>query len=97
MQCEGAGGVPPASLFEITLDGANGMDFYDVSLVDGYNLPMRVTAIGGTGNCGSPGCTSDLNAVCPKEQQVSLLQCILNPLNIRFVSEMRHIEVLDTK
>ncbi|CAK9257706.1 unnamed protein product [Sphagnum jensenii] len=70
MQCEGAGGVPPASLFEITLDGANGMDFYDVSLVDGYNLPMRVVAIGGTGNCGSPGCTSDLNAACPKEQQV---------------------------
>jgi hypothetical protein len=32
----------PATLVEFTLDGAGGLDFFDVSLVDGYNLPMRV-------------------------------------------------------
>ncbi|XP_019191105.1 PREDICTED: thaumatin-like protein 1 [Ipomoea nil] len=43
------------------------MDFYDVSLVDGYNLPMQVEAIGGTGACGSTGCAADVNRICPKE------------------------------
>jgi hypothetical protein len=29
-------GVPPASLAEFTLSAADGLDYYDVSLVDGY-------------------------------------------------------------
>nr|CAB3457469.1 unnamed protein product [Digitaria exilis] len=40
MECRGAGATPPATLFEVTLDGSGGLDFYDVSLVDGYNLPV---------------------------------------------------------
>uniref|UniRef100_A0A0D3GYC1 Thaumatin-like protein n=1 Tax=Oryza barthii TaxID=65489 RepID=A0A0D3GYC1_9ORYZ len=38
--CAGGGAAPPATLAEFTMDGSGGMDFYDVSLVDGYNLPM---------------------------------------------------------
>ncbi|EFP08305.1 hypothetical protein CRE_16853 [Caenorhabditis remanei] len=38
-QCNGAGGEPPASLAEFKLRGDAGLDFYDVSLVDGYNIP----------------------------------------------------------
>lgn len=45
LHCNGAGGDPPASLAEITLDGANGDDFYDISLVDGYNLPLSMTPL----------------------------------------------------
>lgn len=36
-------GVPPATLAEWTLSGDGNRDFYDVSIVDGYNLPMRIT------------------------------------------------------
>jgi hypothetical protein len=70
LECGGAGGDPPATLAEITLDGANGDDFYDISLVDGYNLPLAMTPSGGTGECGAPGCSSDLNDNCPQALQV---------------------------
>ncbi|KAI4386815.1 hypothetical protein MLD38_004715 [Melastoma candidum] len=71
VECSGAGAVPPATLAEFTLDGANGLDFYDVSLVDGYNLPMLVAPQGGKGgNCSITGCVADLNPGCPKELQV---------------------------
>jgi hypothetical protein len=34
-------GVPPASLAEFTLGASSGLDYYDVSLVDGYKYaPM---------------------------------------------------------
>jgi Thaumatin family/Ricin-type beta-trefoil lectin domain len=77
LACGGAGGVPPATLIEFT-NVAQGTDFYDVSLVDGYNLPARVVPRAGTFtrsdpnnpyDCGSPGCVSDLNATCPAELQ----------------------------
>ncbi|CAM6093311.1 unnamed protein product [Calypogeia fissa] len=74
LYCDGAGGIPPATLAEFTLDGYMGVDFYDVSLVDGYNLPLEViptggTTSGGTAACGTPGCVTDLNSSCPSELQ----------------------------
>ncbi|KAK5128926.1 hypothetical protein LTR85_000259 [Meristemomyces frigidus] len=33
---------PPATLAEFTLDGGTSQDFYDISLVDGYNLPLAI-------------------------------------------------------
>lgn len=72
MECAGSGAVPPATLAEFTLNGAGGLDFYDVSLVDGYNLPMLVAPQGGAaGNCSSTGCVSDLNESCPSELKVA--------------------------
>ncbi|KAI3697376.1 hypothetical protein L6452_30351 [Arctium lappa] len=68
LQCKGAGGVPPVSLAEFTLD--NPMDFYDVSLVDGYNLPVSIIPLGGSGNCSSVRCVTDLNVKCPDSLQV---------------------------
>ncbi|KAL0332747.1 UNVERIFIED_CONTAM: Thaumatin-like protein 1 [Sesamum calycinum] len=71
-ECGGGGAAPPATLAEFTLNGAGGLDFYDVSLVDGYNLPMLVTPQGGTGggNCTTTGCVADLNGSCPSELKV---------------------------
>ncbi|CAK7329512.1 unnamed protein product [Dovyalis caffra] len=66
VECNGLGAAPPATLAEFTL-GSGGQDFYDVSLVDGYNLPMVVEGNGGSGMCASTGCTSDLNSQCPQE------------------------------
>ncbi|KAA8537512.1 hypothetical protein F0562_027120 [Nyssa sinensis] len=72
LECDGRVAVPPATLAEFTLDGAGGLDFYDVSLVDGYNLPMLVVPQGGTGtNCTTTGCLVDLNGACPSELKVS--------------------------
>ncbi|KAK6797991.1 hypothetical protein RDI58_005693 [Solanum bulbocastanum] len=66
MECNGGGAATPATLAEFTL-GSGSQDFYDVSLVDGYNLPMMVEVSGGSGPCASTGCNVDLNQKCPTE------------------------------
>ncbi|KAL6661823.1 hypothetical protein ACP70R_001207 [Stipagrostis hirtigluma subsp. patula] len=76
MECAGTGATPPATLFEVTLGkGAADQDYYDVSLVDGYNLPVvavpRPRQSGGAGGgCNATGCMADLNRSCPGELQV---------------------------
>ncbi|XP_029127777.1 thaumatin-like protein 1b [Cajanus cajan] len=69
VECGGGGATPPATLAEFTLNGAGGLDFYDVSVVDGYNLPILVEAQG-SGNCTAAGCAADLNGGCPAELRV---------------------------
>ncbi|KAJ1387200.1 Thaumatin, conserved site [Sesbania bispinosa] len=63
--CNGAGGTPPVSLVEFTLASNDGQDFYDVSLVDGFNLPVKVTPQGGSRGCNITSCPFDVNTVCP--------------------------------
>ncbi|XP_052168830.1 thaumatin-like protein 1 [Oryza glaberrima] len=67
VECRGAGAAPPATLVEFTLGsgGGGGKDYYDVSLVDGYNLPMVVEAA--AAGCPATGCVVDLNQRCPAE------------------------------
>ena len=74
LRCPAATGEPPATLAELTLSGGAEPDFYDLSLVDGYNLPMAIAPLAGTftkGNgpkdCGAPTCAGDLNPTCPPE------------------------------
>ncbi|KAI3834820.1 hypothetical protein MKW92_022868 [Papaver armeniacum] len=70
--CSGRSGKPPTTLAEFTLNTGSGSDFYDVSLVDGFNLPMLVVPEGRTsGNCSTTGCAVDLNEVCPSELKVT--------------------------
>ncbi|RCV06250.1 hypothetical protein SETIT_1G148300v2 [Setaria italica] len=71
--CAGGNAAPPATLAEFTLDGSGGMDFYDVSLVDGYNLPVLVAPQGAApgGNCAPTGCEVDLNGACPADLRVT--------------------------
>ncbi|HEY0276783.1 MAG TPA: thaumatin family protein [Solirubrobacterales bacterium] len=45
-QCKGWGEIP-ATLAEWNLDSFAGLDFYDVSMVDGSNLPMYIRVIHG--------------------------------------------------
>lgn len=73
VECAGSGAKPPATLVEFTLNGDQGLDFYDVSLVDGYNLPMLVIPKGGSkkGGCSSTGCLVDLNGGCPSQLRVA--------------------------
>lgn len=73
VECSGARGRPPATLAEFTLDGFNGQDFYDLSVVDGYNLPLVVVPqrpqSGRT--CNSIGCVVNLTKTCPSELKVT--------------------------
>ncbi len=77
--CGPVGGKTPATLAEITFSGSAGNpDFYDISLVDGYNLPMAMGPLpgsfqrspGAAYDCLTPTCVSDLNASCPPELRI---------------------------
>ncbi|KAK8614119.1 hypothetical protein V6N13_122493 [Hibiscus sabdariffa] len=55
LQCNGLIGKPPATLVQVELKGDKGKpNFYDVSLVDSYNLPISVST-----RPFSPKCTSE--------------------------------------
>ena len=73
-QCRGTA-PPPATLAELTLDSFDGLDFYDVSLVDGSNLPMYINTSHRVGpdpvsqdGCYQGACTKPI--VCPGPMQV---------------------------
>jgi hypothetical protein len=74
-QCTGWGEIP-ATLAEYDLDAWDHLDFYDVSMVDGSNLPMYINSIGGKskdkinarGCEQGRGCTTTVD--CPSALQV---------------------------
>ncbi|KAM2527635.1 hypothetical protein TB1_024865 [Malus domestica] len=68
--CNGAGGAPPVTFVEMAIAANGGQDFYDISLVDGFNLPMSVAPQGGTGECKASTCLANINAACPARLQV---------------------------
>uniref|UniRef100_A0A6N2MKC7 Thaumatin-like protein n=1 Tax=Salix viminalis TaxID=40686 RepID=A0A6N2MKC7_SALVM len=70
IECNGAGAIPPASLAEFTLSGDGGKDFYDISLVDGFNLPISITPQGGS-DCNSTSCAANVDAVCDPKLAVT--------------------------
>ncbi|CAN6935745.1 unnamed protein product [Brassica oleracea] len=65
------GGFPPAILAEFTVgSGDSEMDFYGVSLVDGFNVKMGIEPLGGTGDCHYAGCLADVNEICPGDLRI---------------------------
>jgi Thaumatin family len=75
-QCKGYGGIP-ATLAEYNLNSFDDLDFYDVSMVDGSNLPMYINSTGGqtadkisTSGCVAAGCTKPVD--CPAVLQVTV-------------------------
>ena len=68
LACNGASGAASATLAEFTLGGGSSPDFYDVSLVDAFNLPVTIAPQGGAG-CTTAGCTANLDPGCPAELQ----------------------------
>ncbi|GKU91971.1 hypothetical protein SLE2022_070630 [Rubroshorea leprosula] len=66
LQCNGIGGKPPATLVEMTLGTPkSALHYYDVSLVDGFNVPVSMVPVGGGEGCGVAACEADLNVCCP--------------------------------
>jgi hypothetical protein len=85
-QCKGWGTIP-ATLAEVNFDAWQHLDFYDVSMVDGSNLPMYINitrSSGGTkdkvspNGCVATGCTKAV--ACPSALDVkagsSVVGCI---------------------
>ncbi|KAI0775087.1 thaumatin [Trametes elegans] len=58
-------GVPPATVAEFNL-GVNGVDNYDVSVVDGFNLPLRIQT---SNQCPLADCPVNLVLRCPAQLQ----------------------------
>ncbi|KFK44730.1 hypothetical protein AALP_AA1G295300 [Arabis alpina] len=71
IECAGAPGTPPATLVEFYFSNYHNhnQDNYDVSLVDGYNLPLMVVPES-DGSCSSAGCILNLNKTCPLDLKV---------------------------
>ncbi|KAG0467661.1 hypothetical protein HPP92_019241 [Vanilla planifolia] len=73
LRCKGTGGAPPATLVEMTFGTSRSpLHYYDVSLVDGFNLPVTMAPVGGGVGCGVAGCEVNLNECCPSKFEVSL-------------------------
>ncbi|CAJ2646426.1 unnamed protein product [Trifolium pratense] len=73
MECNGGKSSSPATLAEFNLNAkSSGFDFFRISLVNGYNLPMMVEPqVGnGSGNCTTTGCMVPLGTVCPSQLKV---------------------------
>lgn len=67
MNCVATGEVP-VTLAEFTLNGSNSQTFYDISLVDGYNLPMAIVTINPSSlppNKGNPSCVATVGNLAP--------------------------------
>ncbi|XP_043716816.1 protein P21-like [Telopea speciosissima] len=64
LRCQGYGSAPN-TLAEYGLNGYNNLDFYDISLVDGFNIPMDFGST--NGGCKDIRCTADINGQCPAD------------------------------
>ncbi|WOK99546.1 protein P21-like [Canna indica] len=62
-------GAPPTTLAEFSLNQPNNLDFYDISVIDGFNVPMSFGPT--SGGCPNLQCSADVNGQCPSEQRVS--------------------------
>ncbi|CAA2992579.1 thaumatin [Olea europaea subsp. europaea] len=64
LQCQGYG-APPNTLAEYGLNQFNNLDFFDISLIDGFNVLMDFSPTSGCarGIC----CTTDINGQCPNK------------------------------
>ncbi|KAJ8627410.1 hypothetical protein MRB53_020717 [Persea americana] len=61
-------GQPPNTLAEYALKQYADLDWIDISLVDGFNIPMEFSPT--SGGCKVMRCTADIKGQCPAELKV---------------------------
>ncbi|KAK1663861.1 hypothetical protein QYE76_052031 [Lolium multiflorum] len=69
LACKGHG-RPPNTMAEFIIGQFNSTDFFDMSFVDGFNVPMDflpVPAQGRTGCSKGPSCAANVTSQCPSE------------------------------
>ncbi|KAI5383784.1 hypothetical protein KIW84_070949, partial [Lathyrus oleraceus] len=64
LNCQ-AYGTPPNTLAEYALNQYMNLDFFDISLVDGFNVPMDFSPT--SNGCRGIRCTADINGQCPSQ------------------------------
>ncbi|CAA0838773.1 Osmotin-like protein OSM34 [Striga hermonthica] len=64
LECRGYGQAPN-TLAEFALNQPNNLDYVDISLVDGFNIPMEFSPT--TNVCRNLRCTGPINEQCPNE------------------------------
>ncbi|PKI55249.1 hypothetical protein CRG98_024366 [Punica granatum] len=68
LQCQDYG-TPPNTLAEFALSQFNNMDFIDLSLLDGFNVPMEFSS--NSDRCNQViRCTADIVGQCPDELKI---------------------------
>ncbi|XP_020591048.1 thaumatin-like protein [Phalaenopsis equestris] len=73
LYCKGSAGMPPVTVVEMTFGTPQSpLHYYDVSLVDGFNLPVTMAPVGGGVGCGTAGCEVNLNVCCPSKFEVRM-------------------------
>ncbi|XP_020095914.1 protein P21-like [Ananas comosus] len=68
LACTGYG-QNPNTLAEYSLDQSGGLDYFDISLVAGFNVPLSFTPTS-NGCTSGPSCAANVNANCPAPLQV---------------------------
>ena len=62
-------GQAPNTLAEFGLNKFQNLDFFDISLIDGFNVPMNFLPAGSGAGCpkGGPRCPGNITPQCPSE------------------------------
>nr|GLL45168.1 osmotin-like protein TPM-1 [Ipomoea trifida] len=65
LRCTDEAGKPPKTLVEYSLNQFNNLDFYDISLVNGFNIPLSFSPTKPIDKCRAISCTADIVGQCP--------------------------------
>ncbi|KAH0708649.1 hypothetical protein KY284_010076 [Solanum tuberosum] len=67
LECQTFSSTPPNTLAEYALNQYNNNDFFDISLVDGFNIPMEFSPVSADECSARIRCTADITGQCPNE------------------------------
>eukprot|EP00252_Welwitschia_mirabilis_P003934 TRINITY_DN1401_c0_g1_i3.p1 TRINITY_DN1401_c0_g1~~TRINITY_DN1401_c0_g1_i3.p1 ORF type:complete len:249 (+),score=-17.42 TRINITY_DN1401_c0_g1_i3:41-748(+) len=64
-----AWGKQPATLAEYALNQDQNNDFFDISLIEGFNVPLSIvpSTAGSIAKCETVSCTADITSACPSQ------------------------------
>lgn len=68
LECKGRNYTQPVTILELDVT-TTGYDFYNVSLIKGFNIPMTIEPSRGD-SCLMMSCVNNLNERCPPELQL---------------------------
>ncbi|KAD3641809.1 hypothetical protein E3N88_31033 [Mikania micrantha] len=76
-------GTPPNTLAGFALNQFNNLDFFDISLVDGFNVPMAFKP-NSSGCTRGISCLGDINVI-PRMIKLAPLHALVEPTTTRVV------------
>ncbi|WOK99547.1 thaumatin-like protein [Canna indica] len=89
LECQ-LSGAPPTTLAEYSLNQPNNLDYYDISVIDGFNVPMSFSPT--KGGCANLRCSADVNGQCPSQQRATAEQTLNEQLETNPTTERVQLE-----